>query len=81
VEYAGGNKTEDELALAYADSVAGVVAPLIASDDVEVRRQDVDDLAFSFIAPLGASYNDVFHIKQANSVKAVELASAAGFAY
>ena len=41
------------------DGVAGVVAALIARDDREVRRQQVDDLALAFVAPLGAQHCDV----------------------
>jgi len=36
------------------DSVAGVVAAGVAGDDVELFREDVDDLAFAFVAPLGS---------------------------
>src|SRR5258708_20758143 len=34
--------------------MAGVVASGITGDDGEILRQDVDDLPFAFIAPLGA---------------------------
>jgi len=34
--------------------VAGVVAPLIAGDDIEVLGKEIDDLPFSLVAPLGA---------------------------
>ena len=36
------------------DGVTGVVAALIARDDVEARRQQIDDLALAFVAPLRA---------------------------
>jgi hypothetical protein len=41
--------------------MAGVGAALEADDDVGFRRKDIDDLAFSFIAPLGADQNGVGH--------------------
>ena len=34
--------------------MAGVVSALVTDDDVEALRQQIDDLAFAFIAPLGA---------------------------
>jgi hypothetical protein len=34
--------------------VAGVVTAGVAGDDVELFAEDVDDLAFAFVAPLGA---------------------------
>ena len=36
------------------DRVAGVMTTLIAGDDIEVRREQIDDLALAFIPPLGA---------------------------
>ena len=36
------------------DGVAGVGAALVAGDDVDVGREQVDDLAFALVAPLGA---------------------------
>ena len=50
-----------ELALADPNGVAGVVAALITRDDVKVRRENVNNLAFAFIAPLGSDYDDIFH--------------------
>ena len=43
------------------DGVAGVVAALAADDDVGLLGQNVDDLAFAFVAPLGADQNCVRH--------------------
>src|SRR5437764_1155391 len=34
--------------------MAGVVTTLIAHDNIEALGQQIDDLAFAFIAPLGA---------------------------
>jgi hypothetical protein len=36
------------------DSVPGVVSPGTPSAHVRVRGEDVDELAFAFVAPLGA---------------------------
>ena len=46
------------------DGVAGVIAALAADDDVGVAGQDIDDLAFSFIAPLRADQNRICHALQ-----------------
>ena len=62
MEDAGRNEPQDELSIADADSMACVVAALIASDDVEVRRKYVDYFALAFVAPLGANYDNVFHV-------------------
>ena len=41
--------------------MAGVVAALEAHDDVGGDRQPVDDLALSFVTPLGADHDDIGH--------------------
>src|SRR5579872_1163764 len=41
--------------------MAGIVATLKTHDDVGLLRQPVDNLAFSFVAPLGADHNDIPH--------------------
>ncbi len=43
------------------DRVAGVVAALRADDHVRLLGQHVNDLAFAFIAPLGADQNRIRH--------------------
>ena len=44
--------------------VTGVVSPLIPGHDVEMLGEEIDDLAFAFIAPLGAyDNNDLDMIK------------------
>ena len=40
----------------------GVVAALRADDDLSLFGEDVDDLAFAFVAPLGADENRVGHV-------------------
>jgi len=54
VEDARRNQMEDELMGADPDGVPGVVAALVAGDDLEVVGDDVDDLALAFIAPVDA---------------------------
>ena len=41
--------------------VAGVVPPLESDDHIGALRQPVDDLAFSFVTPLGSDNNDIGH--------------------
>jgi hypothetical protein len=55
------NQMKHELALADSNGMPGVVAALISRDYVEVRRENINDLAFAFVAPLGSDYHDVFH--------------------
>ena len=52
MENAGRDEPQDELGPSRVDGMAGVVAALISRDDVEARRQQIDDLAFAFVAPL-----------------------------
>src|SRR4026208_2235324 len=40
--------------------VPGVVSALIAHDDVEPLGEQIDDLAFTFVAPLGADHCNHF---------------------
>ena len=53
------NQVQDELASADVHRVSRVVSALIARDDREVRRQQIDDLALAFIAPLGAEHAQI----------------------
>ena len=41
--------------------VAGVVAALETHDDVGLLGEPVDDLAFAFVAPLGADHDNICH--------------------
>ena len=61
VEDAGGDEVQHEALAADFDGVAGVVAALGAHDPVGALGQDVDDLAFAFVAPLGADQDGVGH--------------------
>ena len=56
-----GNEVEDGLLAAHDQRVAGVVAALVAHDDLGVLGEEVDDLAFPFVAPLRADDDDVRH--------------------
>jgi predicted protein tyrosine phosphatase len=38
-----------------------IVAALIAGDSVELFGEEVDNLAFAFVAPLRSEYNQVAH--------------------
>ena len=55
------DEMEDELLLAHLDGVAGVVAAVEAGHDLDLLREEVHDLAFAFVAPLGAGHHDVGH--------------------
>ena len=61
MQNAGGDQVQHMLAAADDDGVAGVAAALVAHDQVGLRGQHVDDLAFAFIAPLGANENGGGH--------------------
>jgi hypothetical protein len=47
-----------EVAVLELDGMAGVVAAVIARDDIESIREQIDDLAFAFVAPLAAQHGD-----------------------
>src|SRR2546427_10564779 len=51
-------KMQHEGSITYLHRVTGIVAALIANDDVKALGQQIDDLAFAFIAPLGADDRD-----------------------
>jgi len=58
---AAGNQLQDKLTAADVDGVAGVVAALVSRHYVESLREQVNDLTFAFIAPLGAKHNEIAH--------------------
>jgi hypothetical protein len=61
---AGGNQLQNELVAADAHGVAGVMAALKARHHVEAFAEQVDDFAFSFVAPLRAEHYEVLnHLK------------------
>ena len=51
---------EDESLITDANRVACIVAPLISGHDVESIGDDVDDLAFALVAPLGSHDRKIF---------------------
>ena len=53
-QHAARNQLQNKLLAVDDDGVAGIVAAGIAGHDGEVLRQNVDDLSFAFVAPLGA---------------------------
>ena len=61
VEDAGGDEVELELLAVPDDGVAGVVAALEARDHVGLLGQQVGDLAFALVAPLGADNDGTGH--------------------
>src|SRR5580698_898402 len=54
LRHAARNQLQHKLFSVDDDGVAGIVAASIAGNDGEILRQNVDDLAFAFVAPLGA---------------------------
>src|SRR5262249_49471018 len=63
----GGHEVQDVLLFANKDRVAGIVAAGVSDNDVRFFREDVDDFAFAFVAPLGA-YQNCVHILAAAAV-------------
>jgi hypothetical protein len=55
------NQVKNIFRAAMNDGVAGVVPALAPDHDVGLGGQDVDDLAFAFVAPLRADQNGVGH--------------------
>ena len=43
------------------NGMAGVGSPLEANDDIGILGQEINDLAFAFIAPLGSNHNEICH--------------------
>ena len=53
-QHSAGHQLQDKLLAVDDDRVAGIVAAGVAGDNGEALRQNVDDLSFAFVAPLGA---------------------------
>jgi hypothetical protein len=53
------NQVEDDFRPPDINRMPGVMAALVAGDDVKGGRQEIDDLAFAFIPPLGAEDDDI----------------------
>jgi hypothetical protein len=58
---ARGNEMKNVFFTSDDDRVPSIVAALAADNDVGFIREEVDDFSFSFIAPLGADENRVWH--------------------
>ena len=55
----GRQQVKHKRSIADLNGMPGVVSALIARHDVEALGEQIDDLAFAFIAPLGADYDDI----------------------
>ncbi len=64
---AARNQLQHELLLADEDRVAGVVAALIARDDIEALGEQIDDLPLALVSPLGSQDDYVSHFDQTHS--------------
>ena len=49
---------QDVLLVSYDHGVARVRSALIANDEVCIAREEIDDLPFTLIAPLGTKYTE-----------------------
>ena len=61
MQNAGRNQAQHEFRAVDVHGVAGVVSALVPRDDIEPRRQQVDDFSFSFVAPLRAEHREIHH--------------------
>ena len=55
---AGRDQVQDVLLVSYDHGVARVRSALIANDEVCIAREEIDDLPFTLIAPLGTKYTE-----------------------
>ena len=53
------DQVQHDLPAAGEDRVPRIVTALIARDDVEMRRQQIDDFSLAFIAPLGSEHAEI----------------------
>ncbi|VEC61297.1 Uncharacterised protein [Klebsiella aerogenes] len=53
------NKMENGFFTVDYESMAGVVTTLVAHNIFSPFSQEIDDLPFTFVTPLGAQYDDV----------------------
>src|SRR5206468_9867717 len=63
----GRQQMQDERLVADLDRMSRVVTALIADHDIETLSEQIDNLAFAFIAPLGADNRD--HHNQKSEVR------------
>ena len=57
---AGWQKMQYKRLVANLDRMARVVSALVTNNDLELLGEQINDLALTFIAPLGAYYCDYF---------------------
>jgi len=60
VQDARRNQAKDRLASLDDERVPGVVSALEAGDEGKIRREQIDDFSFAFIAPLRAENREVY---------------------
>ena len=61
---AARDQFQDEFLLADENRVAGVVSALIARDNIEPFGEEIDNLPFALVSPLGAQDDYVSHFDQ-----------------
>ena len=64
VEDAGRDEVQLEGALFVDDGVSGVVAALVADDEIRLLREEVRDLAFALVAPLRSDDGGHRHVTE-----------------
>ena len=62
IEDAGWHEVELERAVLIDDGVPGVVATLEPDDDIRLLREEVGDLAFALVPPLGSDDGGHGHV-------------------
>ena len=62
VHDAGGHQVKRQLLVAVDNGMACVVAALITDDVIVFASNEIGDLAFTFVAPLGANQNGAGHV-------------------
>ena len=62
VHDAGGHQVKRQLLVAVDNGMACVVAALITDDVIVFASNEIGDLAFAFVAPLGANQNGAGHV-------------------
>ena len=65
---AGWNQVQDRLITPYQERMPGIMATLKAHNGRDAVRQEINNLAFALIAPLGANnYNTLTHFIKPNA--------------
>ena len=69
VQNAGRDQAQHELLSVHVHGVSRVVTALIARNDGEMRRDEVDDLSFAFVAPLRTEDREVHERSDSTSTR------------